>query len=393
MNIFEIFKTVITSLRVNKVRAFLTMLGVIIGVFAVISLVSVGSGVEKFVTGSFDAMGSNLILIAPGKFDFSDDPAKAFSRNKLAEKHVELIETYVGDKIVAVTPSVRVSSKVKFKTDIHTVAVLGGNYNYIKIFDLEVADGEFFTRNEERSKDKVILLGSEVKKSLFSSGSAIGQKITLGEETYDVIGVMKAKNQRFDNAVIVPYTAAVQDFDVKNFSGIAMKVKEGESIPLVMKKVQQALLRDLKDTEFSVLSQEDIIKSISNILGVITVGISSIAGISLIVGGIGIMNIMLVSVTERTMEIGLRKALGATKRDILLQFLLESAVISLVGGTIGIALSFLLSLGIKQFFELVISGWAVALAFGFSLLIGVVFGTFPALNASKKNPIESLRYE
>uniref|UniRef100_A0A7C4XI02 FtsX-like permease family protein n=1 Tax=candidate division WWE3 bacterium TaxID=2053526 RepID=A0A7C4XI02_UNCKA len=393
MRITEVLKTVLNSFRINKVRFFLTMLGVIIGVFAVISLVSVGTGVEKFVSDRFNEIGSNLLLVAPGKVDFSDDPAKAFTRNKLDEKHVKLLETYVGDKIVAVSPSIRLSSQAVYKSEAHTVSVIAGNYNYLRIYDLEVDKGVFFTRNQERAKENVALLGSEIKKKLFNSADAIGNKITVGEDTFTVMGVLKAKNQRFDAAIIIPYTSASTVFNIKNFSGLAMKVRDGENVDFVAKNAQLALLRDLKDTEFSILSQADILESITNILGILTIGIASIAGISLVVGGIGIMNIMLVSVTERTAEIGLRKALGATKKDILLQFLFESCVIGLVGGGIGICLSFLLSLAVKPFIELVIPGWAIFIAFGFSLLIGIVFGTYPALNASKKDPIESLRYE
>ncbi|MBI2414626.1 ABC transporter permease [candidate division WWE3 bacterium] len=393
MNTSEILKTVFNSLRTNKVRSILTMLGVIIGVFAVISLVSVGSGVEKFVSNSFNSIGSNLLLVAPGKVDFSDDPAKTFTRNKLDEKHVELIDIYLKDKIVAVSPSIRLSSKAKYKTESHQATVVGGNYNYINIFDLVMEKGQFFSKNDEKTKAYVLILGANIKRKLFGSTDALGKYVVLGDENYEVIGVMGEKNQRFDDAIVVPYTSAVRTFDLKNFSGIAIKVKADENINLVLKQVELALLRDLKNTEFSVLSQADILKSITNILSVLTAGIGAIAGISLFVGGIGIMNIMLVSVTERTAEIGLRKALGATPRDIALQFVLEAISLSVIGGTIGILLSFILSLAVKSLIELVISTWSIVIAFGFSVFVGLLFGSYPAINASKKDPIESLRYE
>ncbi len=393
MNGIETLKTAINSLRANKVRSVLTMLGVIIGVFAVVSLVAIGRGVQNYITDQFDALGSNLILVAPGKVDVGDDPAKSFSRNKLDDKHIELINTYVGNDVVAVTPSIRVGKSIDYKTNSFFGTVVGANEKVLDIFDFELSTGKFFSRAEVNDSARVVVLGNEVKNELFGLDTALDKKVKIGEDTFTVIGTIAAKNQNFDNNVYVPYTAAKESFGVKTFSSIATKAKAEKDIELVMKQVELALLRDMENDDFTVLSQQDIVGSIEDILGVLTAGLGAIAGISLVVGGIGIMNIMLVSVTERTKEIGLRKALGATSANIGTQFLIESVLLSVVGGMVGLFLGLLLTLGVQGVIRAELPLSAVVIAFVFSVVVGVVFGTYPAAAASKKNPIDALRYE
>ncbi len=389
----ETIKIALSALNANKVRAVLTMLGVVIGVFSVVSMVSLGRGVQNYVTDTFNSLGSNLIIVSPGKVDLQDDPAKYLSRNKLSEKHLDLIRRYADEYIVDATPSVRIGQNFKYKTNTYFGTIIGVDYSAPSILNFDTREGRFFSRNEVRSNAKVVIIGPNVAESLFAGGSALGQKIRLGDEAFEVIGIMEKKNQSFDDNVVAPYTTVMTTFDVKNFSSIGMKARDTDSIDKAIQQVELALLRDLKADDFTALSQQDLLGSIQSILGVLTLGLGAIAGISLIVGGIGIMNIMLVSVTERIKEIGLRKAVGATPFNIGLQFLIESVLLSVGGGMIGLLLGYGTTLAARTVIRADLPITAVFLAFGFSVVVGVVFGTYPALRASKLDPIEALRYE
>ncbi|HXK52808.1 ABC transporter permease [Candidatus Nomurabacteria bacterium] len=389
----EALKTSITALKANKIRTFLTTLGVIIGVFSVVSLVSLGKGAQNYIEDQFNAIGSNLIFVSPGKVDLSDDPAKFFSKNKLAEKHVKLIENALGDKVVAVTPSIRVGQTVQYKTKSFYPTVIGANEQLLLAFDFNVDQGRAFNSSAVSSKSRVAVLGKNVAQELFAGIDPIDKKIKIGKDTFKVVAVLSEKNRNFDDNVYIPYTTAKEVFDVRNFSSIGIKVKDSTQVKAVMREVELTLLKDLKKDDFSVLSQQDILSTIQNVLNILTLGIGAIAGISLVVGGIGIMNIMLVSVTERIREIGLRKALGATSFDIGLQFVIESILLSIIGGLVGLAMGAAVALAARSAVRTEVPFSTVVLAFTFSLVVGVVFGTYPALQASKKDPIEALRYE
>lgn len=390
---FHILDSVKYSLTFNKLRSFLTMLGVIIGVFSVVMMFSLGRGIQNFVVDRFNSLGSNILFIAPGKVDFADDPAKFFTKNKLSEKHVDLIKTYAGDYIIGVVPSIRFSATATNRTNAISARVIGTDTDALKIFNFEVSEGRFFDPSNVKGKQRVALIGVTVKEELFGTENPIDKTFRLGDDSYRVIGVLKEAGRSYDGAIIIPYTSAVTSFNINNFSSIAIKSRNNDMIPLTIRQVELALLRDLDRSDFSVLNQQDILNSIQNILRILTIGIGAIAGISLVVGGIGIMNIMLVSVTERTKEIGLRKALGATPFDIAIQFMLESVVLSSVGGFIGLSLAYGLSFAMQSFFNAEVPYYAVVIAFSFSLIVGVVFGTYPAISAAKKDPIEALRHE
>jgi|694.fasta_scaffold00913_41 putative ABC transport system permease protein len=389
----ETLNTALTALFANKARSILTMLGVIIGVAAVILLISIGRGVQNYITDQFEALGSNLLFVSPGNRAFGGDPAEAFSRNKLDEKHVRLIERYAADTVQYVTPYIASSGNVTYKTKTFNASFIGSNQDNLKIYNFELDKGRFFTRNEVRSNAKVAVLGPEIENDLFSNRPAIGEKIKIADDTYEIIGTLKPKGQNFDNTVVMPYTTLMDTLSIDKFSSVVVKSKDPTQIDLTMKQVELAVRRDLKEDEFNVLSQEDILSSIQNILGMLTLGLGAIAAISLIVGGIGIMNIMLVSVTERTKEVGLRKALGATPTNIAMQFLIESVLLSIAGGSLGILIGWLGSLAGRAYIRTEVPWWSILLAFSFSTLVGIIFGTWPAIKASKKDPIEALRYE
>jgi len=393
IKITKIYKTANKALLLHKGRTALTMLGVIIGVFAVVSLVSMGIGVQNYVTDQFESLGSNVIFIMPGNADFTDDPANMFGKVKFEEKHIELIERHAGDFIEIASPSVRFSGTVEYKTKSFYSSIYCPNHRAQEVFDLYIQEGRFFNEMEEKNKVRVVTLGPNVVEELFPNINPIGKKVDIEKISYKVIGFTKKKGADYDDNVYIPYTISMSDFEINNFQGIIVKVKSQKDMELAKKQVTLALLRDLDDDDFQIISPEDILESIQSILGILTAAIGAIAGISLIVGGIGIMNIMLVSVTERIKEIGLRKSVGATPKDIALQFLFEAVMISVGGGLIGLLLGWFASLAARTFIRTEVPVWTVLLAFGFSVLVGVIFGTYPAIKASKKDPIDALRYE
>lgn len=381
------------ALNVNKIRTFLTMLGVVIGVFAVIALVSVVKGVENNITGQFNSLGSRLVIVAPGRAKFTQDPALSFTSNKLEISQLDTIKSGASDYIVGVVPNIRVGMTMKYKTKSFFASLVGTSDEALSIVNLKLQEGRFFNQIEVQSSSRVVIIGPEIKKSLFSNTEAIDKEVKIDNKTFTVIGVLDAEGFGSDDRAIVPYTTMKNSLGIKRISGFSAKVKDEVEIDTAVREITIALLDDLETDDFTVLTQRDILNSIQSILNVISIGLSAIAGISLLVGGIGIMNIMLVSVNERVREIGLRKALGATSRMIAIQFLLESMIISLGGGLVGISMGYGLTFILRNYFPAQVPLWTLLLSFSFSLVVGLLFGTYPAIKASRKDPIESLRYE
>lgn len=388
----ELFRLAFNSLRANKLRSALTTLGIIIGVFSVILLVALGSGLQKYITDQISGLGSNLIFITPG-----DQTGPAAVSNKLLIQDARSLTTKLRS-IAEVGPLVQQIATVKYNNkSSNKVSVSGTTANYPDIIKTEIDAGTFFTPAQERSGGRVALIGKTVQDRLFGSTNPIGKKVTIGNGRYTVIGTIAKQGSVFgqdqDNAVIIPITIAQRQFGLTNVNAIYLSSKKTEYVELVKKQATDTLTKRLTSDDFQIQSQEETLETVNNITNILTIALGGIAAISLLVGGIGVMNIMLVSVTERTKEIGLRKALGARRRDILLQFLLEAVMLSLVGGTVGIILGFGISVIVSQFFVAEVTPWSIFLAFGFSVAVGIIFGMAPAIRASRLSPIEALRYE
>jgi len=400
MQIDESFEIALKSIRTNKSRTFLTMLGIIIGVAAVILLVSIGSGLQQYITKEFEELGSNLIMVMPGKMQFSDEGGReggppGVTSNKLTLNVVNKLKR--GSYIEDVLPIVTKALVAKYANKSHSTGIIASTEKYVTIRKQEVETGRNFSKTEIDSGKKVAILGPSLKEELFADGEALGKKILLGDQRYTVIGIFTKKGaamgQDQDNMALIPLTAAMKQFSIEKLNYLYVVSPSTEDTTRTQKEVKDILLKQMDEDDFTVYDSEELLSTISSILAVLTAGLSGIAGISLVVGGIGIMNIMLVSVTERTREIGLRKAVGATANNILLQFLIEAVFLSLVGGLIGIALGFLGSLILNNFIQTAVTAWSILIAFSISALVGIIFGVTPAYKASKLDPIDALRYE
>lgn len=392
----ELFRLAIQSLKANKLRSILTTLGVIIGVFAVILLVSIGSGLQKYITDQISGLGSNLIFVIPGRVGGARTPGGQ-QTNKLLLTDAKNLENKLRD-IALIGPVIQKIATVKYenKSDKGT-SILGTTANYPSIVKTVLMKGSFFTLAEERSAAKVSLIGQTVLTNLFPNKNPIGQRISIAGNRYTVIGILDKRGSVFgidqDNTVVIPVNAAQRQFGVTNVNTIYLSAKKPELVNTVKEQANKILLKRLTEDDFTLQTQEQTLETITNITNILTIALGGIAAISLIVGGIGVMNIMLVSVTERTKEIGLRKALGAKRRDILNQFLLEAIILSLTGGLIGIFFGLLASYILSKFFISEVTGWSVIVAFFFSVFVGIIFGITPAMRAAKLAPIDALRYE
>lgn len=397
MNFFEPIVLAFRSLRANKIRSILTMLGIIIGVASVILLVSIGSGLQAFITQQFASLGANTLFVFPGKVDFrSGGPATPVSKFEISDVSDIL---HGSEYVRLVVPGVIQQGVLTAKGKTASEQIAGIWEDYFAIASYEAEYGDIIRQTDVERTRKVVVLGATAAKDLFGDTDPVGQSVTLGDVRYLVKGVLKAKGSGgglgsdIDQRAFIPFTTALRQFNLTNPYAIFIQTNDPDTVAQAAEDVKRILLKRLKADDFTVLQQTELLNTITQFLSVITVALGGIAAISLLVGGIGIMNIMLVSVTERTREIGLRKAVGATSRDIMLQFLIEAIILSLLGGIIGIAIGTLGSLALRAFIQTQVTLWSVGLAAGFSTLIGIIFGVAPAVRASKLDPIEALRYE
>ena len=396
MNFQELVALSWKSITVNKLRSFLTTLGIIIGVFSIILLVSIGSGIQGYVTNEISSLGSNLIDVLPG--NTSGGGFGSFISNKLRVQDWKSLDRKL-TPIAKLTPVIRQVATIKYKTIQDKGAFVAGvSYQYpFVVTATKMSQGIFFTKGQEQAGTNVVVVGNTVYEKFFPGQNAIGKRIYIGSKLYTIIGVAEKRGSFLgvdqDNIAYISVESAQELFGSDILTEIAITADSPELVPIVIDQTKQALLKRLTADDFSVETADTLTSTISNITNMLSLALGGIAAISLLVGGIGVANIMLVSVTERTREIGLRKALGAKRSDILKQFLIEAVMISVLGGVIGIVLGMGASFIVAKLLVSEVTPWSVIIAFVFSVAIGIIFGMAPAVRASKLSPIEALRYE
>jgi putative ABC transport system permease protein len=396
MDLNETFSSSLRAILANRMRSFLTILGIVIGVMSVILLISVVSGLQIYITEQIQGLGSNLMFVIPGSIGGGRGPGGTQANKLLLSDSNNLKTKLTGDAEVSATIQKTGTLKMGNKND-KGVTIGGVEANYVKLITaIKFDEGRFFSQSDADSGRHIAVIGKTVVTKLFNN-DPIGKTIDVEGTRYTVIGVMAARGSTFgvdqDNAIYIPLVAAQKQFGITNPNAIYISANNPDDVKTVQEKATNILLRRLKEDDFSIMTQEQTLSTVAQITGVLTIALGGIAAISLLVGGIGVMNIMLVSVTERTREIGLRKALGAKPNDIRNQFLIEAIVLSSIGGIVGISLGYLFSLIINNFITTVVPLWSVLLSFGFSMVVGIIFGVVPAVNASKLDPIQALRYE
>jgi len=402
MNFFETFRVAFEAIVSNKVRSGLTMLGVIIGVMAVILLVSIGEGAQVYITKELTGMGTNLLIITPGKTSTRGGfhPPSAGTVRKLTYDDSQALKRRAWLLTDAV-PLVFGTGKIKYQNMGRDMMIIGTTPEFQRVRNLFVDTGSYISQGDVDSKSKVIVLGTKVKEELFGMESPLGKVVTLSDARYRVIGVMRKKGTSLgmdiDDIVYIPVTSGQELFDTDSLFEIIASTPRADDVDRAIAQIKDLLIkRHAHKEDFTIQTQGAMLETMNTILGVLTAVLGGIAGISLLVGGIGIMNIMLVSVRERTREIGIRKALGARNRDIMAQFMIEAMTLSGAGGVIGILVGVGLALLIPVFVDVLptsVSAWSILMAFFFSAAVGIFFGVYPARKAALQDPIQALRYE
>ena len=394
MNLEELLLLSLKAIWGNKLRSFLTTLGITIGVFAIIVLVSIGSGLQSYITSQISSLGSNVIFVLPG----GSGGLGALLSNKLSLQDWKNIQRKTISTAKS-TPEIRQLETLKYKNLKSKGAfVFGVSSSYPEVVaTAKIAQGNFFTAGQEQSGSNVTVIGQTVVNKLFKGQNAIGKRIFIGNKLYTIVGVFakigSIAGVDADNLAAIPVETASVQYGTKSVSRIDIAANNPDFLPIVLRQINQTLLKTLTSDDYSIQTADSLESTISNITNMLSLALGGIAAISLLVGGIGVANIMLVSVTERTKEIGLRKALGAKRDDILKQFLIEAVMLSVTGGVVGIVLGMLVSIVIAILLVSTVTLWSVILAFGFSVAIGIIFGMAPAIRASKLSPIDALRYE
>jgi putative ABC transport system permease protein len=369
---FESTRIAFRALSANKVRSALTMLGVIIGVAAVILLVAIGTGVQCEITGTIEGLGSNLLFVFPGDVEGGQGGGPGGSiTQQFTMDDADLVSRRLGARAIVV-PVIQGAATMRHGNRTQRTTISAGNERANEVFSSELESGRHYNRGEYVTAARVVILGSTVRDELFPGRDPVGQEVSINGQRFRVIGLFKARGGSLtgdqDNQIYMPTTTAQRLLATDSISSIIIKANNSDDVNRVKAQTQQ-ILRPKYGTEFSVFTQEQTLGILSQVLGTLTVMLAGIAGISLLVGGIGIMNIMLVSVSERTREIGIRKAVGARTYDILSQFVIEAVVLSVAGGAIGILIGYVGALALNSLVPTEVTGWAVALAFFFSAAV------------------------
>lgn len=406
MNYSNLFRIAIRALIRNKMRAFLTMLGIVIGVASVIAMLAIGEGSKQNIRAEMSSMGTNMVMIMPNTQRRGGVSLGASSSMALKYSDVVALRNEA-TAISSVSPEVRASGQVIYGNQNTQTTIYGVSEDYLSIKKLEIKSGRIFSTNETKSMSKVCLLGQTVVENLFGEGAdPVGISIRIKNLPFQIIGVIKDKGesgmgQDQDDMILAPYTTVQRRLAAIDYiNGIYASAVSEEKSAVAISEVTKILrrthkLRESAENDFRVMSQSELIETVSSITEILTYLLGAIAGISLLVGGIGIMNIMLVSVTERTREIGLRMSIGGRGTDILKQFLVESMLLSILGGALGIIFGYLIAILAGSIMDspIVVSTQSVVLAFAVCFVIGVFFGWYPARKAANLNPIDALRYE
>lgn len=401
MTLLEAAKVAVAAILANRLRSFLTVLGVVIGVLSVVLLVAIGVGARDEVLSGVEELGSNLLFVAPGTFQFGSVP----SLSKFTLDDVQALEREL-DGRAAISGNLASGEQVRAgmgsgapESTQAFASVLGVTASFDRVVSRPLARGEFLTDSDIATGRRVAVLGADAADGLFGGQDPIGKSVTIAGLRFRVIGVVErlgaALGVQRDSEILIPITAAQRMFGTRRVDTIFVKAPNADDITAVAEQVRSVLGQRLDPSDFSVLTQDQILGVVGDILEVLTAVLAAIAGISLLVGGIGVSNIMLVSVQERTREIGLRKALGARTRDITVQFLMEAIALCGLGGVIGIGLGIGLARLATALTPLpaTVTWWSVALAFGVSVIVGIAFGVYPARRAGRLDPVVALRYE
>jgi putative ABC transport system permease protein len=391
LKLSQAFKIAFKNIVTNKLRAFLTMLGIIIGVSAVIALVSLGQGASQSVSDDVSSLGTTMVSV--------NIQGNSSSEEVVDYDEVMAFEEY--SEVEAVSPTVSGSGTVKNgTTSMESVSISGVTPSYEDVQETTVSSGRFILDIDQENRNKIVLLGSNVATELFGFTSPVGNEVKIDGTTYKVVGVLAEQGEELqgsvDDMVLIPFSTAQRFLGQTVINSVDVKMSSEDTVEIGMAKIERFLYNQFSgdETSYNVRNQSDIADALSSVTDTMTLLLAGIASISLIVGGIGIMNIMLVSVTERTREIGIRKAIGAKKKDILTQFLIEATVLSGLGGLLGVLIGIGSAEALSTILEMAVSiSWlAVGVAVSFSIIIGVAFGIFPANKAANLSPLEALRH-